>query len=854
MTAFRTATAHRSAPRTDVVKAVHGARWFTAAALMVGAVNYGYALLLTRLLDVGSYARFAAGQGLLLSAATVATVTVPWVLAQALARARSDAERGDAGRFAIITSIGGGLVVGSVVAAVATQFAGPATTTALALSTLLIYVTTVTAGWLQGEERMRTLSLLHVGEVVLKMAAGVFLVVALGLSDTGALAAFGIGALPLLLWWPSLPRGSGRPWRSASANRDLWRRAAGIACLQGLVALMAAIDVVLVTVLPADRSAAASYQASVTLSRVPLFVAGAVSMAFFPALSRRSAGSALSASALRMFVIGSVPLAAMLATVPGPVLTTVFPSDYSMMRSLLIFTAVTGFAIGSINLIVTFSQAADDYACARWQVVGLVVFTSAVLTGWRIDGVRGIAIGGALGSVGALGLLLLRLVRRQGTGFLRRMPLLEPLLLAGVLALLHPFPVVWLIAATIIGIRAVERFLRRPGTPDPSEAPRGGTPPPPPRAPPPGPPPPPRATPPPPGPARQGDGAEPDHPPGRATDEPAVRASATTAATTTDEPGTAMTYQPTDHSTVRASGVEELPSRLLVDSVWRGEVRPADDTALRRALSLARDNQVEGRLARAYPRQLADVVSEVDTANELFRQNLCEVTDRLHDTGIPTVLIKADLAGDYVYGNFDLVVPDGCWEAACDALEGWYVQRSTYWLERSTKVLLEPPRGPAAHLHTAVSWFGVPVMSTARLFGRASPDGGAWMVPHPADELRIWLAHGLFQNLTLDLSELFAVRDLLVPDIVAEARRETAREGWLAGGAQALAVAVEAMRRLDRGTPIRLPVPLPVAASLRVGAEHAFHLLRHGRTSVATREAALRVPLVVAKKRRMLVS
>ncbi|GAA1505133.1 hypothetical protein GCM10009730_05390 [Streptomyces albidochromogenes] len=841
MTAFRTATAPRTAPRTDVVKAVHGARWFTAAALMVGAVNYGYALLLTRLLDVGSYARFAAGQGLLLSAATVATVTVPWVLAQALARSRSDAERGDAGRFAIITSIGGGLVVGSVVAAVATQFAGPATTMALALSTLLIYVTTVTAGWLQGQERMRTLSLLHVGEVVLKMAAGVFLVVALGLSDTGALAAFGIGALPLLLWWPSLPRGSGRPWRSATANRDLWRRAAGIACLQGLVALMAAIDVVLVTVLPADRPAAASYQASVTLSRVPLFVAGAVSMAFFPALSRRSAGSALSASALRMYVIGSVPLAAMLATVPGPVLTTVFPSDYSMMRSLLIFTAVTGFAIGSINLIVTFSQAADDYACARWQVVGLVVFTAAILTGWRIDGVRGIAIGGALGSVGALGQLLLRLIRRQGTGFLRRMPLLEPLLLAGVLALLHPFPVVWLIAATIIGVRAVERFLRRPGAPDPAEdLPEVTTPPPP--------------TDPPPGPGPRGDGAPPGRPPGRATDEPAVRAPATTAATTTDEPGTAMTYQPADHSTVRASGVEELPSRLLVDSVWRGEVRPAGDAALRRALSLARDNQVEGRLARAYPRQLADVVREVDTANELFRRNLSEVTDRLHDTGIPTVLIKADLAGDYVYGNFDLVVPDGCWEAACDALEGWYVQRSTYWLERSTKVLLEPPRGPAAHLHTAVSWFGVPVMSTARLFGRASPDGGAWMVPHPADELRIWLAHGLFQNLTLDLSELFALRELLVPDIVAEARREAAREGWLGGGARALAVAVDAMRSLDRGTPIRLPVPLPVAASLRVGAEHAFHLLRHGRTSVATREAALRVPLVVAKKRRMLVS
>ncbi|MFF9804057.1 hypothetical protein ACF1G5_02820 [Streptomyces coeruleorubidus] len=806
-------TMDRPANRPDVIKAVHGARWFTAAAVAVGAVNYGYALLLTRLLDVGSYARFVAGQWLLLSAATVATVTVPWVLAQALARARSNAERGDAGRFAVITSACGGLVMGSVVAAVSTQFAGSATTLALALSTLLIYVTTVTAGWLQGEERMRTLSLLHVAEVLVKMAAGVFLVVALGLGDSGALAAFGIGALPLLLWWPSLPRGSGRPWRSASANRDLWRRAFGIARLQGLVALMAAVDVVLVTMLPTDPSEAASYQASVTLSRVPLFVAGAVSMAFFPALSRRRAGSQLSASAVRMYVLGSLPLTASLATVPGALLGIVFPADYSMMSALMAFTALTGFAVGAVNLTVTFSQAVDDYACARWQIVGLAGYTLALLAGWHLDGVRGIAIGGALGAAAALALLLGRLVHRQGTAFLRRTPLLEPLLLTAVLVLLRPFPLVWLIAATAVGIRAVERFLRRPGAPDPAED----------------------------------------------QTEVTVRHSSADPSTgltesTTDRPGTAMTYTKADHPKATAPHAEEQPGSLLVDAVWRGNARPADDAALRQALSLARDNQVEGRLARAYPRQLADVVAEVDTANESFRENLVEVTGRLRAAGIPTVLIKADLAGDYVYGNFDLVVPDGRWEAACDALKGWYVERSTYWLERSTKVLLEPRSGPAAHLHSAVSWFGVPVLSTRRLFDRADSDGGAWLVPRPSDELRIWLAHGLFQNLSLDLSELFAVRSLLAPDVVAEARREAAREGWLAGSDRALAVAVGAMRRLDEGTPVRLPVPLPVGASLRVGAEHALHLLRHGRTRVAVREAALRVPLVVAKRRRMLLS
>ncbi|MFF7891650.1 lipopolysaccharide biosynthesis protein [Streptomyces sp. NPDC007907] len=813
MSAPRSATMHRPASRPDVVKAVHGARWFTGAALAVGAVNYGYALVLTRLLDVGSYARFVAGQWLLLSAATVATVTVPWVLAQALARARSDAERGDAGRFAVITSTCGGLVMGSVVAAVTTRFAGSATTLALALSTVLIYVTTVTAGWLQGEERMRTLSLLHVAEVLVKMAAGVFLVVALGLGDSGALAAFGIGALPLLLWWPSLPHGSGRPWRSASANRDLWRRALGIARLQGLVALMAAVDVVLVTMLPTDPSEAASFQASVTLSRVPLFVASAVSLAFFPALSRRRAGSRLSASAVRMYVLGALPLTALLATVPGSVLSTVFPADYSMMSTLMVFTALTGFTVGAVNLAVTFSQAVDDYACARWQIAGLVGYTLAILAGWHIDGVRGIAVGGALGAAGALALLLGRLVHRQGTVFLRGTPLLEPLVLVAVLVVLRPFPLVWLIAATAVGIRAVERFLRRPGAPDPAEDQTEVT-------------------------------------VGHSSADP----SAGLPETTTDRTGGAMAPTRTDLTNTYTPGAEERPDRLLVRAVWRGDARPAGDAALRHALGLARDNQVEGRLARAYPLQLADVVAEVDNANELFRENLTEVTGRLFAAGIPTVLIKADLAGDYVYGNFDLVVPDGRWEAACNALEGWYLDRSTYWLERSTKVLLEPRSGPAAHLHTAVSWFGVPVLPTHRLFERAVPSGGPWLVPCPPDELRIWLAHGLFQNLTFDLSELFAIRKLLAPGIVAEARHEAAREGWAAGVDRALAVAAGAMRRLDEGMPLRLPVPLPVGMSLQVGAVHAVHLLRHGRARVAAREAALRVPLVVAKRRRMLLS
>ena len=89
-----------------------GARWVTVAFLVVGLLNYLYALVLTRLLNVGAYADVRRRPEPLLWATTVATVSVPWVLAQALARARSDAERDAAVRFTMLASAGSGFVGG----------------------------------------------------------------------------------------------------------------------------------------------------------------------------------------------------------------------------------------------------------------------------------------------------------------------------------------------------------------------------------------------------------------------------------------------------------------------------------------------------------------------------------------------------------------------------------------------------------------------------------------------------------------------------------------------------------------------------------------------------------------------
>ncbi|MET7757407.1 hypothetical protein ABZT27_22285 [Streptomyces sp. NPDC005389] len=851
--------AERSPVHQDEVTAVHGARWIATAVVVVGAVNYAYTLILTRLLDVSGYATFAAGQGLVVCTAAVAVVTVPWMLAQALARAGSDAERGEAVRFAMITAVVGGTVAAVAVGCVAMEFAGTLTTLAIAGSTLAIYVTRVSVGWLQGTERLRTLAVLTAVEALLKFGVGLFFVTALGLGETGALAAFAVAVLPYVFFRPNRFRNEPRrPWRAVSADRDLWRRASGVASLQGVVALLASVDIVLVAMLPTDRAAAASYQAAVMLGRVPLFLAGAVSIAFLPALSRRRAGDPLTASALRMYLTVALPLTVVAATVPNALITTVFPSGYSMVSTLMACTATAGLALGALALLVTFAQAVDDYACLRTLLVGLGLYVTALATGWATGGVLGMAIGGLCGTVAALVLLAVRHSRRHGFGVAERpfgrvvLPLLA---LAAGLALLRPFTYVWFAAALVVTTVALWRFFGRRRTPALGTGPDGGP----------------------------GDG--PVAGPGKAPPN-----GGTGAAPEAEPAPGRREPPPAEAAGTRAAVHDEHAVNLLVDAVWRDRVRPAADEELLGALAAARRNQVEGRLARAYPRQLAATLTEVESATGLFRRNLVESTDRLRAAGIPTVLIKADLAGDYVYGNFDLVVPPGRLRAAQAALDGWYAHRTTYWLERSTKVLLEPPNGPAAHLHGSVSWFGVPVVPTDRLFARAehvprpgpanghtdghtdghvngSPDGHprdaedgdtaddgtdgyAWLTPCPSDRLRIWLAHALFQNLTLDLSELLALRSLLHPDVVAEARHEAAREGWSAGGREALDTAVEAMARLDRGEHVPLPLPLPVATSLRVGAEHSGHLLGEGRLRAATREASLRVPLVVTKKLR----
>lgn len=240
----------------------------------------------------------------------------------------------------------------------------------------------------------------------------------------------------------------------------------------------------------------------------------------------------------------------------------------------------------------------------------------------------------------------------------------------------------------------------------------------------------------------------------------------------------------------------------------------ATDAELRQALDVARRNRVEGRLAGAYPAQLAGVLAETRAADNLFALQVGQVTGCFRDAGIPAMLIPPGVPGSHAGASIEMVVPERDWHRALTVLSDWYEHGSTSRRGTSTSALLHSAAGPELHLHTSVSWFGVPNCSMDRLLHRAYRNTGGLRVPEPADYLRIWLAQALFQDLVFDLSTLLTVRGLLRPAVIMNACAEARREGWEASLGDVLAAVIGTVESLDRGLAVSLPVPLPLSPSL----------------------------------------
>ena len=291
--------------------------WLTAGTLAVGAANYVLWLGLARLLPAHEFVVVAAGQSLLLVAGTLASASVPWVLARALAvgsGARRSSNEHVVRRAGVPAAGHCDCGCSDVRLTRVHRRAASArrrTWWVRALGGL------VSAGYLQGLGRLRSLAPLLVAEALVKLASGLVLV-HMGGGSIGALLATTIGALPLVVVTIVALRAEGGFRVNGLRVRSLWRDAFGNAGVQALVAVICAADVVVAaTVLGGGRRVAA-LQLAIAFGRIPVFVAGAVSAAVFARLSRDSHSHQWRSAALATQIRLSLAVAVIVATARAP--------------------------------------------------------------------------------------------------------------------------------------------------------------------------------------------------------------------------------------------------------------------------------------------------------------------------------------------------------------------------------------------------------------------------------------------------------------------------------------------------------------------------------------------------------
>lgn len=449
-------------PGTARSELAAGARWLTLATIGVGGLNYAYAFTLTRQLNPGAFAVYGGGQALLLAVGTVATSSVPWVLARALTDAADHEERRRAVAFALCLNLALGVLAAAVTAGLGLSIGGAGTALALGGSSVLILLSSTPAGWLQGVRRFGQAAALRMVDVVVKVVVGLSLVGS-GAGATGALVGFAAGsgvvlAIGLVLCRADLGRVHG-----VLRAGTLWRNAAGIGAVQGLVSVAAALDVVLVASLSLPDAAAGSYQAATVLARVPLFFGGAVSVAAFPLLATSARAGGVIALSYRLFAILAVPYALALATMPPALLDRLFPPNYSEVHTLLPLLAVNGLALGLLNLVTTFFQSVGAFRPAlALQLTGLAFALVAVAFGQQY-GATGIAVAAAVSGTVNVALPVGYGVRRWQRPVHLAGPLQSVAAASGVtvlLLLLRPVVYLWLPAAAALGLWSVAQFIR----------------------------------------------------------------------------------------------------------------------------------------------------------------------------------------------------------------------------------------------------------------------------------------------------------------------------------------------------------------------------------------------------------
>ncbi|MEU8235254.1 lipopolysaccharide biosynthesis protein [Actinoplanes sp. NPDC048967] len=366
-----------------------GGALLMAGALLTGGLNYLYSLALIRLLPAPEFAKVASLNSLLLIAGTVAAATIPWVVAREVSNSTArSARRRRAVSFALVASVSGGMLAAAVIALLQLRYTDPALLVLSGTAGVAIFVSSVAAGQLQGEQRFGRLVVFRLLEVTVKVATGLVLAYVTR-SAVAGIAGFAVAAVGCALYGLWLVRAElSRPTLQAALGRDLWRHAAGIGSVQGAVALLQATDVIVLGLTVGNTTAVAGYQAMQVIGRTPVFLAGAVAIAVFPRLSREAdtrRAWTLFRRSLRTYLIAAGALTLIIGLFPPGIARLIFPASYGVHHHLLLPVALAGFAAGLLTLLATWCQATDRYRLVLSLLGAGVLLTATVLAPMAAD-------------------------------------------------------------------------------------------------------------------------------------------------------------------------------------------------------------------------------------------------------------------------------------------------------------------------------------------------------------------------------------------------------------------------------------------------------------------------------------
>jgi hypothetical protein len=432
---------------------------------LVAVLGYGGTLALTHLLDAPSYSVYAGAATMLSTVGVFAAALIPRPLTVVIRSHPSQSEERRRGvTFAWVVSAAAGLVSALLTGLITATFAPPTVVAVVAASAFVLFLCSPVWGWLHGDLLFVRYTVMVVAEVCVRVLVSVG-VVLLGWRAGGALIGFMAGSAVVLLTAPAaLRRDLG--WRpGVLRERARWAETGDLALVQLIVYSLVGADVVLVAVLAVHDAESAGYQALSTLAKAPVFVAGGAVAVAFPLL--RSQGADIShilTVTLRSFALLAFSSAAVIATAPSTLILLVFPDRYAASLRLLPVLAAAGLGFAGLTMLTTVMLGLHAYRrCQAGLLAAVVLLPTGMLLGWRIDGVPGLAMGGAVGALVAAGALWVAAAPLLPAGTPHQA--LRALLLTGVvvalLELAGRVPVLWLCCVLVLGGAVLRLSSRR---------------------------------------------------------------------------------------------------------------------------------------------------------------------------------------------------------------------------------------------------------------------------------------------------------------------------------------------------------------------------------------------------------